>query len=162
MVEQVCAELNRECIRVNISIETDESDLLGGPTLVDGNVVNRDGPVLTAMKRGANLLLDECLDESEEVRIGTVDDYKNVKLKDLNYGTIYPVVSFNMETGELENDTGEIISHKEDEVYEVELEDGRLILVNGKHPFIVKSADGCFVEKSIDDGLSTDDLLIVF
>jgi MoxR-like ATPase len=59
MVEQVCATLNRECIRVNISIETDESDLLGGPTLVNGNVVNRDGPVITAMKRGAVLLIDE-------------------------------------------------------------------------------------------------------
>jgi len=59
MVEQVCAKLNRECIRVNISIETDESDLLGGPTLVNGNVVNRDGPVLVAMKRGAVLLIDE-------------------------------------------------------------------------------------------------------
>jgi hypothetical protein len=59
MVEQVCAELNRECIRVNISVETDESDLIGGPTLVNGNVVNRDGPVITAMKRGAVLLIDE-------------------------------------------------------------------------------------------------------
>lgn len=59
MVEQVCAELNRECIRVNISVETDETDLLGGPTLVNGNVVNRDGPVLQAMKRGAVLLIDE-------------------------------------------------------------------------------------------------------
>lgn len=59
MVEQVCADLERECIRVNISIETDESDLLGGPTLVNGNVVNRDGPVITAMKRGAVLLIDE-------------------------------------------------------------------------------------------------------
>jgi midasin (ATPase involved in ribosome maturation) len=59
MVEQVCAELGRECIRVNISVETDETDLLGGPTLVDGNVVNRDGPVLIAMKRGAVLLIDE-------------------------------------------------------------------------------------------------------
>jgi MoxR-like ATPase len=59
MVEQACADLNRECIRVNISIETDESDLLGGPTLVNGNVVNRDGPVLIAMKRGAVLLIDE-------------------------------------------------------------------------------------------------------
>jgi len=59
MVEQVCAELQRECIRVNISIETDESDLLGGPTLVNGNVVNRDGPVIQAMKRGAILLIDE-------------------------------------------------------------------------------------------------------
>lgn len=59
MVEQVCAELNRECIRVNISIETDETDLLGGPTLINGNVVNRDGPVLQAMKKGAVLLIDE-------------------------------------------------------------------------------------------------------
>ena len=59
MVEQVCAELNRECIRVNISVETDETDLLGGPTLVNGNVVNRDGPVLQAMKKGAILLIDE-------------------------------------------------------------------------------------------------------
>lgn len=59
MVEQVCATLNRECIRVNISIETDESDLIGGPTLINGNVVYRDGPVVTAMKRGAVLLLDE-------------------------------------------------------------------------------------------------------
>jgi cobaltochelatase CobS len=42
-----------------VSIETDESDLLGGPTLVNGNVVNRDGPVITAMKRGAVLLIDE-------------------------------------------------------------------------------------------------------
>jgi MoxR-like ATPase len=44
---------------VNISVETDESDLIGGPTLVDGNVVYRDGPVMTAMKRGAILLIDE-------------------------------------------------------------------------------------------------------
>ena len=59
MVEQVCARLNREMLRVNISIETDEDDLIGGATLVDGNVVYREGPVLTAMRRGAVLLLDE-------------------------------------------------------------------------------------------------------
>ena len=59
MVEQVCAKLKKECIRVNVSIETDESDLLGGPTLVNGNVVNRDGPVIIAMKKGAILLIDE-------------------------------------------------------------------------------------------------------
>jgi MoxR-like ATPase len=59
MVEQVCAKLNREMLRVNISIETDEDDLIGGATLVDGNVVYREGPVLTAMRRGAVLLLDE-------------------------------------------------------------------------------------------------------
>lgn len=59
MVEQICANLKREAIRVNISIETDEDDLIGGNTLVDGNVVYREGPVLTAMKRGAVLILDE-------------------------------------------------------------------------------------------------------
>lgn len=59
MVEQVCAKLNREMFRVNISIETDEDDLIGGATLVDGSVVYREGPVLTAMRRGAVLLLDE-------------------------------------------------------------------------------------------------------
>jgi MoxR-like ATPase len=59
MVEQVCATLKRECIRVNISIETDETDLIGSNTLIDGNVVYRDGPVITAMKRGAVLLIDE-------------------------------------------------------------------------------------------------------
>ena len=59
MVEQVCAKLKREAMRVNISIETDEDDLIGGNTLVDGNVVYREGPVLTAMKRGAILILDE-------------------------------------------------------------------------------------------------------
>jgi MoxR-like ATPase len=60
MVEQVCADLKRECIRVNISIETDEDDLIGGNTLVNGNIVYREGPVLMAMKRGAVLLIDEC------------------------------------------------------------------------------------------------------
>jgi len=59
MVEQVCAELNRECVRVNISIETDESDLLGGYQLINGNTVYKDGPVITAMKRGAICLIDE-------------------------------------------------------------------------------------------------------
>jgi len=59
MAEQVCAALKREAIRVNVSIETDEDDLIGGNTLVDGNVVYREGPVLTAMKRGAVLILDE-------------------------------------------------------------------------------------------------------
>lgn len=59
MVEQVCAKLKRECIRVNISIETDEDDLIGGSTLIDGNITYREGPVITAMRRGAVLLIDE-------------------------------------------------------------------------------------------------------
>lgn len=59
MVEQACAELGRECMRVNITEETTEEDLIGGNTMVNGNIVYQEGPVLTAMRRGAILLLDE-------------------------------------------------------------------------------------------------------
>ena len=58
-VEQACAHLNRELIRVNITIETDEDDLIGGFRLVDGNTVWHNGPVIEALERGAVLLLDE-------------------------------------------------------------------------------------------------------
>ena len=56
-VEQACADLNRELIRVNITIETDEDDLIGGFRLVDGNTVWHNGPVVEALERGAVLLL---------------------------------------------------------------------------------------------------------
>ena len=58
-VEQACAQLNKELIRVNITIETDEDDLIGGFRLVDGNTVWHNGPVVEALERGAILLLDE-------------------------------------------------------------------------------------------------------
>ena len=58
-VEQACATLNRELIRVNITIETDEDDLLGGFRLVNGDTVWHNGPVIEALERGAILLLDE-------------------------------------------------------------------------------------------------------
>ena len=58
-VEQACASLNREMIRVNITIETDEDDLIGGFRLVDGNTAWHNGPVIEALERGAILLLDE-------------------------------------------------------------------------------------------------------
>ena len=58
-VEQACAQLNRELIRVNITIETDEDDLIGGFRLVNGDTVWHNGPVVEALERGAILLLDE-------------------------------------------------------------------------------------------------------
>jgi len=58
-VTQSCAENKRELIRVNITIETDEDDLLGGYRLKDGQTVWQNGPVIEAMERGAVLLLDE-------------------------------------------------------------------------------------------------------
>ena len=59
MVQEVCARLKREYVRANITIETDEDDLIGGFRLLNGETVWHDGPVVTAMKRGALLLLDE-------------------------------------------------------------------------------------------------------
>ena len=58
-IEQACAQLKRELIRVNITIETDEDDLIGGFRLVNGETVWHNGPVIEALERGAILLLDE-------------------------------------------------------------------------------------------------------
>ena len=52
-VEQACAQLNREFIRVNITVETDEDDLIGGFRLVNGETVWHNGPVVDALERGA-------------------------------------------------------------------------------------------------------------
>ena len=59
MVEQACAKAKREFFRVNITVETDEDDLLGHYALIDGNTVWQDGPVVKAMEQGAVLLIDE-------------------------------------------------------------------------------------------------------
>jgi MoxR-like ATPase len=58
-VEQACAQLKREVIRVNFTLETDEDDLIGGFRLVNGDTKFFKGPVINAMERGAVLLLDE-------------------------------------------------------------------------------------------------------
>ena len=58
-VEQACAQTGRELIRVNITIETDEDDLIGGFRLINGETVWHNGPVIEALQRGAVLLLDE-------------------------------------------------------------------------------------------------------
>ena len=59
MVEQVCAQLKRECVRVNFTAATDEDELLGGFRLINGETRFVPGPVLVAMERGSVLLLDE-------------------------------------------------------------------------------------------------------
>ena len=68
-VTQACAENKRELIRVNITIETDEDDLLGGYRLKDGQTVWQNGPVIEAMERGAVLLLDEIISTRRLVHI---------------------------------------------------------------------------------------------
>lgn len=106
------------------------------------------------------VIMDECLEENEEVIIGEVDNYTSMKLNDLKKGITYPIISLNRETGILENDTGEIISDKIDEVYEVELEDGRMTQVTIDHPFIVKRVDNTYEKKKLKD-IDIDSELIV-
>lgn len=105
------------------------------------------------------VVLDECLEENEEVILIENGKEKCVKLKDLEKGKTYECLSFNLETGEFEKDTCEIISDKNDTVYEVELEDGRKIQVTSNHPFIIEE-NGKFIEKSIEDGLSENDEVV--
>ena len=96
MVEQVCATEKRECIRVNITIETDEDDLLGGFRLVDGRTVWQNGPVIHAMERGAILLLDEVdLGSNKLMCLQPVLEGKSVFLKKINK-LITPVQGFNI------------------------------------------------------------------
>ena len=85
MIEQICAKLKREMIRVNITIETDEDDLLGGFRLVDGETVFHKGPVVDAMERGAVLLLDEVdLASNKILCLQPVLEGKGVYLKKIN------------------------------------------------------------------------------
>ena len=85
MIEQVCAKLNKELIRVNITIETDEDDLLGGFRLVNGETKFMPGPVIEAMERGCTLLLDECdLGSNKLLALQRVLEGKGVYLKKIN------------------------------------------------------------------------------
>tara|TARA_Y100000034_G_scaffold98723_1_gene121058 strand:- start:7593 stop:8738 length:1146 start_codon:yes stop_codon:yes gene_type:complete len=85
MVEQVHAKLKKELIRVNITIETDEDDLLGGFRLVNGNTKFVPGPVIEAMERGCTLLLDECdLGSNKLLALQPVLEGKGIFLKKIN------------------------------------------------------------------------------
>ncbi len=84
-VEQACSKLGRELIRVNITIETDEDDLIGGFRLVNGETVWHDGPVIEALQRGAVLLLDEIdLASNKILCLQSVLEGKGVFLKKIN------------------------------------------------------------------------------
>ena len=84
-VEQACAQLKRELVRVNITIETDEDDLIGGFRLVNGDTVWHDGPVVEALKRGAVLLLDEVdLASNKIMCLQSLLEGKGVYLKKVN------------------------------------------------------------------------------
>ena len=95
-VEQACAQLGRELIRVNITIETDEDDLIGGFRLVDGATVWHNGPVVEALERGAILLLDEIdLASNKILCLQSILEGKGVFLKKIGK-FVKPAAGFNV------------------------------------------------------------------
>jgi len=95
-VEQACAQLNRELIRVNITIETDEDDLIGGFRLVNGETVWHNGPVVEALERGAVLLLDEVdLASNKILCLQSILEGKGVFLKKTGR-YVQPAAGFNV------------------------------------------------------------------
>ena len=95
-VEQACAQLNRELIRVNITIETDEDDLIGGFRLVNGETVWHNGPVVEALERGAVLLLDEVdLASNKILCLQSILEGKGVFLKKIGK-FVQPSLGFNV------------------------------------------------------------------
>ena len=95
-VEQACAQLDRELIRVNITIETDEDDLIGGFRLVDGATVWHNGPVIEALERGAVLLLDEIdLASNKILCLQSILEGKGVFLKKIGRW-VTPASGFNV------------------------------------------------------------------
>lgn len=105
------------------------------------------------------ITLDECLADFEEVKLGHKGSQYNIQLKELKKGIEYPIVSFNTETGEYENDTCEVFSIKVDNLFEVTLEDGITLAVTDKHPFIINN-EGKFVQMSILDGLIGEQVVV--
>jgi len=95
-VEQACAQLKRELIRVNITIETDEDDLIGGFRLVNGETAWHNGPVIEALERGAVLLLDEIdLASNKILCLQSILEGKGVFLKKIGR-FVKPAPGFNV------------------------------------------------------------------
>ena len=96
MVKEVCAKLKREYVRANITVETDEDDLIGGFRLLNGETVWHDGPVVTAMKRGAVLLLDEIdLASNKIMALQPVLEGSSIYLKKIGKW-VHPAKGFNV------------------------------------------------------------------
>jgi len=96
MIDQICAAEKRECVRVNITKETDEDDLIGGFRLIDGATVWQNGPVVIAMQRGAVLLLDEIdLGDSKLMCLQPILEGRPIYLKKINQ-VVKPSPGFNI------------------------------------------------------------------
>lgn len=161
----LCDQLGIEYLLINMSAES-------GVDTVRTKIINY-ASTMSFSSNYKTIILDECLEENEKVRVGVVDSWRGVALKEMRHGVVYPIVSFNMDSGLFENDSGSIISDKKDIVYQITMESGRTVKVNGKHPFIILEDHSYqnenddwiyqhkYIEKSIDDGLDPSHDIIV-
>jgi hypothetical protein len=111
------------------------------------------------------IIIDEadymnCLEENQKILIGSKFDNTPTKIGDLSQGMIYPTVSFNTKTGEVEEDYCEVVNDSVSEVFEVELETGEKLIVTSDHPFIINSG-GEYIECSINQGLINQEVIVL-
>lgn len=150
LARSLANELNADLLYINASNENGVETIRNKVTQF-ASTVSLDGNLKI-------ILLDECLDSEEKVRVGTVDSWKSIPLREFVLGVDYDIVSVSMETGEFQNDTGRIISDREDEVFEVTLEDGRSLRCNAKHPLLV--FDGENIKQKPLEEISEGDLIL--
>ena len=144
LAKAIANEMDSELLYINASLE-------GNMDMIRTTLTQFVSTVSLEDRRKV-VLLDECLSENETVRVGTIDNWEPIALKTLQLGVEYPIVSYNIETGELENDIGSIISDREDDLYEVLLESGKTIIANSKHPFMCKDSTGNTALRTIEEG----------
>lgn len=140
-------QLGSEYIFIDCSTENGKADVVNNivPFASTVSIVDSDKPKF--------IICDECLEENETVRVGTIDNYKDVPLKELERNKMYPVVSMNMETKELENDTAYLCTDKADDLFEVTLSNGKTIICNKNHPFVIENEDGTTTKIRVKDGI---------
>ncbi len=136
IAKAICKELDADVLFIDASSEG------GKQAIIDKIIPFASTVSIDKSARQKVVILDECIHEDETVRIGTVESFEDVPIKQLVKGVRYPIVNFNRETGELENDYAQLTVDKEAELFEVELEDGTTIVVSENHPFIICDEEG--------------------
>ena len=105
------------------------------------------------------IILDECLEENEEIKMA---DGSSMPLKDMIIGQKYDILNINMDTGNIEPDTGEVLRVEENkELYEVELEDGSKIVTTLDHPYLVYDDNGNIIQKELNQLKEGDSIITI-
>ena len=153
MAHTIINELNAEVLFINASLHSNIDTLRN---LIQGFVstVSFDGRPKIVVLDEADYL--NCLEENEEILLSSGI---HIKLKDMNEGEEYSVISLNTDTSEFEEDTCRVINSKVDDVYRVTLDNGEQVTVTKDHPFMVLK-DGNISTRTIEEGLDGFEIII--